>query len=100
MAVKTYQEADKVQLSKNFNSYEFRCGLGSPCSCTTVLVDDKLVEYLQKIRDHFGKSVTITSGYRCPNYNKRIGGATGSRHSKGQAADIVVSGVAPREVAK
>lgn len=100
MAVKTYQEADKVQLSKNFNSYEFRCGLGSPCSCTTVLVDDKLVEYLQKIRDHFGKSVTITSGYRCPSYNKRIGGATGSRHSKGQAADIVVSGVTPREVAK
>ena len=59
MAVKTYNEADKVQLSKNFNSYEFRCGLGSPCACTTVLIDDKLVEYLQKIRDHFGKSVTI-----------------------------------------
>ena len=100
MAVKTYQENSKVQLSKNFNSYEFRCGLGSPCSCSTVLIDDKLVEYLQKIRDHFGKPITITSAYRCSSYNKRIGGATGSYHSKGMACDIVVSGVSPAEVAK
>lgn len=100
MAVKTYQENSRVQLSKNFNSYEFRCGLGSPCSCSTVLIDDKLVEYLQKIRDHFGKPITITSAYRCSSYNKRIGGATGSYHSKGMACDIVVSGVSPAEVAK
>lgn len=100
MAVKTYQENSKVQLSKNFNSYEFRCGLGRPCSCSTILIDDKLVEYLQKIRDHFGKSITITSGYRCPSYNKSIGSGTGSYHSKGRACDIVVDGVAPREVAK
>ena len=100
MGVKTYQESSKTQLSKNFNSYEFRCGLGSPCSCSTVLIDDKLVEYLQNIRDHFGKSITITSAYRCDSYNKSIGGATCSYHSKGMAADIVVSGVLPREVAK
>ena len=100
MGVKTYQENSKTQLSKNFNSYEFRCGLGSPCACSTILIDDKLVEHLQKIRDHFGKSITITSAYRCPSYNKRIGGATGSYHSKGMAADIVVNGVTPREVAK
>lgn len=100
MGVKTYQETAKTQLSKNFNSYEFRCGLGSPCSCSTILIDDKLVEYLQKIRDHFGKPITITSAYRCPSYNKRIGGATGSYHSKGMACDIVVDGVAPTEVAR
>lgn len=100
MAVKTYQENSKVQLSKNFNSYEFRCGLGSPCSCSTILIDDKLVEYLQKIRDHFGKPITITSAYRCPSYNKSIGSGTGSYHSKGMACDIVVSGKTPREVAK
>lgn len=100
MGVKTYQENEKIQLSKNFNSYEFRCGLGSPCSCSTILIDDKLVEYLQKIRDHFGKSITITSAYRCPSYNKRIGGATQSYHSRGMAVDIVVGDESPREVAK
>lgn len=100
MGVKTYQENSKTQLSKNFNSYEFRCGLGRSCACSTILIDDKLVEYLQNIRDHFGKSITITSAYRCPSYNKSIGSGTGSYHSKGGAADIVVDGETPREVAK
>ena len=100
MGVKTYQENDKVQLSEHFNSYEFRCGLGRPCACTTILSDDNLVEFLEQIRQHFGQPITITSAYRCENYNRSIGGAAGSRHSKGQAADIVVKGVSPREVAK
>lgn len=98
MAVKTYSKTSNVSLSKNFKVSEFACK-GSGC-CTTVLIDEQLVGYLQKIRDHFGKSITITSGYRCPTHNSRIGGATGSRHSKGQAADIVVQGVSSREVAK
>lgn len=101
MAVITYKKSDRIQLSKNFNSYEFRCGLGRPCSCQTTLIDKKLVEILQMIRDHWpGHAVHITSGYRCPAYNRSVGGATGSYHSKGMAADITVDGVAPREVAK
>lgn len=101
MAVKTYQKGNTTKLSKNFSVYEFRCGLGSPCSsCTTTLIDDKLVEYLQKIRDHFGKSINITSGYRCTSYNAKIGGASGSRHTKGQAADFQIDGVAPLEIAQ
>lgn len=98
MAVKTYSKTSNVSLSANFKASEFSCK-GSGC-CSTVMIDEQLVVYLQKIRDHFGKSITITSGYRCPTHNSRVGGATGSRHSKGQAADIVVQGVAPREVAK
>ena len=100
MGVKTYQESNRVQLSKNFNSYEFRCGIGRSCSCSTILIDDKLIEYLQKIRDHFGKPLDITSAYRCPSYNKSVGGTTGSYHSKGMAADFKIDGVAPREIAK
>ena len=98
MATNTYKKGQKTKLSENFNSSEFDCH-GSGC-CSETIINPKLVEYVQKIRDHFGKSITVTSGYRCPTHNKRIGGATGSRHSKGDAADIVVSGVAPREVAK
>lgn len=98
MAVKTYSKSSNVSLSRNFTVSEFACKGGGCCS--TVLIDEQLVVYLQKIRDHFGKSITITSGYRCPTHNSRIGGATGSRHSKGQAADIVVQGVSSREVAK
>ena len=98
MATNTYKKGQKTKLSENFNSLEFDCH-GSGC-CSETIINPKLVEYVQQIRDHFGKSITVTSAYRCPTHNKRIGGATGSRHSKGDAADIVVSDVAPREVAK
>ena len=93
-----YKKGEKTQVSKNFASTEFDCH-GKGC-CTKTQLDGKLVEYLQKIRDHFGKPITVTSGYRCETHNKNIGGATRSYHSRGQAADIVVSGVSSREVAK
>lgn len=98
MAIKTYAKGSNTKLSANFNSSEFDCH-GSRC-CSSTLVDDKLVTYLQQIREHFGKPVNISSGYRCATHNKNIGGATNSRHSKGQAADIYISGVAPAEIAK
>lgn len=96
--MKEYKRGEKKTISKNFTSNEFDCK-GTNC-CATTKIDGKLVKYLQKIRDHFGKPVTITSGYRCETHNKKIGGATRSYHSLGQAADIVVSGVSSREVAK
>jgi peptidoglycan hydrolase-like protein with peptidoglycan-binding domain len=44
--------------------------------------------------------VTINSGYRCVKHNKAVGGASKSKHLEGKAADIVVSGIEPIEVAK
>ncbi len=98
MATNTYRKGQAVKLSANFNSSEFDCK-GSGC-CSQTIINPDLVKYLQQIREHFKAPITITSAYRCPTHNSRIGGAPGSRHSKGDAADIVVKGVAPREVAK
>lgn len=99
MAVVEYSKKSRKKLSTNFSAYEFSCH-GKGC-CDTVLIDDTLVKYLQEIRDHFGKKITITSGYRCPTHNGSTKNASKtSRHTKGQAADIVVEGVAPAEVAK
>ena len=98
MGYKTCKKGVAVKLSAHFNSTEFDCH-GSGC-CSQTIINEKLIEYLEKIREHFGKPIIITSAYRCPTHNSRVGGATGSRHTKGDAADIVVSGVAPREVAK
>lgn len=94
----TYKKGKATKLSTNFKSTEFDCH-GKGC-CSTTVVSEELVKYLQQIRDHFKKPITITSAYRCPTHNKDVNGATGSRHTKGEAADIVVSGVAPAEVAK
>lgn len=98
MSIITYEKGKVIQLSKNFKTIEFDCH-GTGC-CSQTQIDEKLVEYLQKIRDHFGKSVKINSGFRCKTHNKRIGGASKSNHMYGQAADIVVSGISPIEVAR
>lgn len=94
----TTQKGQSTKLSSYFDSTEMDCH-GSGC-CSQTLINEQLVAYLTKIREHFGKPITITSGYRCPTHNRNVGGATGSRHGKGDAADIVVSGVTPREVAQ
>ena len=45
---------------------------------------------LQPLRDALGCPIVITSGFRCAELNKRIGGAANSQHLYGQAADLVV----------
>lgn len=48
----------------------------------------RLMDYLDKVREAFGKAIIVTSGFRSLRLNKRIGGAPDSQHMKGQAADI------------
>lgn len=89
------QKNGNTALTKNFKVREFACKDGSD----VIFVSMDLVEILQKIRDHFGKPVTINSGYRTPPYNKKCGGVTQSQHLYGTAADISISGVSPKDVA-
>ncbi|GAH08593.1 unnamed protein product, partial [marine sediment metagenome] len=39
------------------------------------------------------KPIRITSGYRCPAENKKVGGHSNSAHLLGKAADIQVKGM-------
>lgn len=84
------------QLSEHFKVKEFACKDGSD----TILIDQQLVYYCEMIRRYFGRPITINSGYRTPAYNAKVGGAGGSKHKEGKAADIVVSGVSPQKVAQ
>ncbi len=95
--INTYSKKSSVALSKNFKSREFDCKCGGYCHNTKI--DSALVEILQKIRDHFGKAVTITSAYRTVAHNKKEKGATYSQHLYGLAADIKIKGVKPKEIA-
>lgn len=90
------KEDGNLYASNNFKYKEFACKDGSD----TIFISPRLVDILQKIRDHFGKPVIINSGYRTESYNKKIGGAKYSQHKYGAAADIVIKGVSPMEVAK
>lgn len=97
MTIKAYSKAkdgDK-KLSTNFKVREFACTDGSD----PIFIDSELVSVLQKVRNHFGKAVTITSAYRTPTKNKACGGTAYSQHLYGRAADIKISGVSPKKVA-
>ena len=48
---------------------------------------------LQKIRDHYGKVVSVSSGFRSPELCVAIGSSTTSQHASGQAADFEVPGI-------
>ena len=54
---------------------------------------------LQRIRDHFGQVVSVSSGYRSPELCVAIGSSTKSQHAKGQASDFEIFGVSNKELA-
>jgi zinc D-Ala-D-Ala carboxypeptidase len=87
--------SDSFRLSRNFRLGEFK----SKDNTDLVLIHPALILALQAIRDHTGRGVSINSGYRSPNHNRATNGSLNSLHTKGMAADIVIRGMTPLEVA-
>lgn len=50
----------------------------------TALVDN----VLDPLREWYGKSILVNSGYRCAGLNNAINGSSTSQHMRGQAADV------------
>jgi uncharacterized protein YcbK (DUF882 family) len=79
-----FKKTDTTQITDHFTVAEFRC----PCtSCDDNFIDDELVNKLEAIRVSLGP-LKITSGYRCPEHNKAVGGEPNSAHQSGLAADV------------
>ena len=95
--VKVYSLAAEgsKQITPHFKVREFACSDGSD----VVFVAPSLVDILEAIRVHFGRPVTITSGYRTVSYNAGLKNSSKkSQHCNGLAADIKVEGHTPLEV--
>lgn len=76
--------------TKDFSLKEFKCKCGGKhCTGYPALLDIQLLKNLQKLRDKFG-AVRISSGLRCEMHNAAVGGARGSRHRVGKAADVII----------
>ena len=65
----------RVQLTKNFYLDEFQCKDLSDIPLEVFNNILELADNMQVIRDVLKKPITINSGYRSPEYNKKIGGA-------------------------
>ena len=50
---------------------------------------------LDPVRDMVDAPIIITSGYRCPQVNRLVGGVDNSQHMSGCAADFHVMGFTP-----
>lgn len=61
-------------------------------------LNDLVAHVLDPLREALGKPITVTSGYRPEALNKLIGGVNSSQHTLGQAADIRVAGMTPKQL--
>ena len=75
-------------IAPHFNLSEFAC----PC-CNLVMLHPKLLAKLVELRNVLERPVYITSGYRCPRYNQKVGGVANSYHRIGLAVDIKVKDI-------
>ena len=80
------EQKTNLQVTKNFNMSEMEFYDVVPPQLVANATE--LLQNLQILRDACGKSIKIISGYRSPERNKEVGGATMSQHMFGNAADI------------
>ena len=90
MAILTYKFDDQTQLSPHFNAREFRCSCGGNHE---TLIASELVDKLEALYTALNCSkIIVTSGYRCPEHDKAVGGTSSGQHTKGNAADVCCYG--------
>ena len=100
----TGSAARSQRLSRNFTVGELVHSGGH--TFDRARIDPELVRCLQLLRDHTGKPVQVTSGYRPYGYNVELYTKTYnrqptlSRHSSGQAADVRVDGLTGMAIAR
>lgn len=72
---------------KYFKIQEFAC----KCGCNQAKMQPCLLDGINLARGEAGIPFIVTSGYRCAEYNKKIGGVVDSAHTRGYAADIAIN---------
>ena len=96
-----------MRLSQNFTLAEMiksqtaeRKGINNNPNEDNIENLQRLCEHvLQPVRDHFGKVVSVSSGFRSPELCVAIGSSTTSQHASGQAADFEIYGVSNKVLA-
>lgn len=86
------KEANWWEEIKYFDRSEFACKCGK-CGGYPVEPKEKLIKVADRVRKHFGKPATVSSGVRCSQHNANVCGVSNSRHLSGKAMDFSVQGI-------
>jgi hypothetical protein len=96
-----------MNLSPNFTLEEMtasetaeRHGIDNTPSNEVLMNLRRLALFLEDVRTAVGMPLRISSGYRSPEVNKKVGGKSTSQHCRGVAADLKVKGMTPDQVVK
>jgi len=89
-SIQIFKKTDKGELCFGLSIDEMKCKCTYE-ACRAVIISTRLVDAYEKFRKKIGLSCTISSGYRCPQHNKDVGGSEKSRHQTGEAMDILFS---------
>ena len=81
-------QINDIIIAPYFNLSEFACSC-----CNLVMLHPKLLAKLVELRNTLERPVYVTSGYRCFEYNQKVGGVVNSYHCIGLAADIKVKDI-------
>ena len=93
--------SDNLSLAEaTYSATALRKGIVNEPSVTHLIALKEIANNIfQPCRNHFGKPLRVTSGYRSEELNKIIGGSMKSQHSKGEALDMQsTSGYTNREL--
>lgn len=85
--IKTYHYGDTTMISEHFKACEFQCKCSKKHDFS---ISEELVQNLERLRAALGCSrMHISSGFRCPEHDKEVGGKGNGKHTMGLAADVV-----------
>lgn len=94
-----------MQLTEHFTLEEFtRSTVASRLKIDNSVPDELMPNIqltaikLELVRKALGRPIIITSGYRCPKLNARVGGVSTSAHTKGLAVDFHCAYGTPKEI--
>ena len=82
--------SDNLSLAEaTYSATALRKGIANkPTQQHLINLKEVALHIFQPCREHFGKPLRVTSGYRSEELNKEIGGSSKSQHSKGEALDM------------
>ncbi len=86
---------EEMEFSTTANEKGIRNKASEEITSNLKLLCENLLEVLRK---ELKCSIKISSGYRCPELNKAVGGRENSKHTKGQAVDIYIDKLSPLEL--